>query len=247
MPTHMTNFLQIGHAPKDFDTPPGSLSFQDEPIPTVGVKIFDPTKHGLNPLPLKYPANREFAAGFWPDKDLMTYRNGRFALARLVTKAKQIEHLNYGRSDGDKEAKMVMEDMLMSPLLRAAFRKEIPRWLCSGETPIIARLNRKEIGDDDAKIIFNILVLLFKRQIIVEDFGAYARDHHARIIREERLIAGVNTLSELPEKLRDRMMLMEKFGAGCTYDDAVELAKYDCTHAPHTEGYNAFIRAAMAP
>ncbi len=243
----MVNFFQIGHRPKDFDTLPGSISFEDEPEPKDGIKIYDPEKHGLNPLPLKYPANREFAAGFWPDKDLMTYRNGRFALARLVMKANKIENLYYGRSDSDKEAKMVIDDVLLSPLLKKAFRKQMPRWFFS-DSPIIVRLNRKEIGDEDAKIIFNILVLKANRQIIVKDFGFYAREHHARLIREERLIAGVNTLSELPETLRDRMMTMPKLGSGCIYLDALKLAE-DARLRPdplrENNDYDKFINEVM--
>lgn len=56
----------------------------------------------------------EFAAGLWPDKDLMTYRNGRSALAHLVKKANSLEDLRFGRSDAGKEAKLVVDDLLMS-------------------------------------------------------------------------------------------------------------------------------------
>jgi hypothetical protein len=76
--------------------------------------------HGLNTLPLKYPLNREFAAALWPDKDLMTYRNGGRARARLVTKAPRIDTLKYGRTDDEKEAKGVVEDIRLAPLLKNA-------------------------------------------------------------------------------------------------------------------------------
>ena len=71
----------------------------------------------------------------------------------------------------------------------------MPRWFLSGGS-IIARLDRKELGDDDAKVIANILIAKYKGQIVIEDFGFYAREHHAALIREERLIAGVYTLSD---------------------------------------------------
>ena len=151
-----------------------------------GGKLYDPTNDGLNALPMEYREAREFAAAVFPDKDLMTYRNGRH---------------------DDQEANGVVKDLLQSPLLAAALQKPIPRWFYSGAT-IIARLNRKQIGDDDAKVIANILISQFKGQIVIEDFGFYAREHHATLIREERLIAGVYTLSELPEKLRERASLM---------------------------------------
>jgi hypothetical protein len=63
------------------------------------------------------------------------------------------------------------------------------------------------------------------------------------------LIAGVCTLSELPEKLRDRAMLMPKVGKGCTFEDAVELAKYERFRPDPTREknpYNKFIDDAMA-
>lgn len=122
-------------------------------------------------------------------------------------------------------AKGVFEDLLLSPLLRAALQKPIPRWFYSGAT-IGVRLNRKEIGDDDAKLVANILISQHRGPVVIYDFGCYARRHHAALIREDRLIAGVYTLSELPEKLRARAILMPKLGKGCTFEDAVELAKY---------------------
>jgi hypothetical protein len=44
---------------------------------------------------------------------------------------------------------------------------------------------------------------------------------------EDRLIAGVNTLAELPPKLRQRALLIpEKAASGATHDDAETSAKY---------------------
>jgi hypothetical protein len=39
-------------------------------------------------------------------------------------------------------------------------------------------------------------------------------------------IAGVHTLSELDDDLRDMCLRMEKVGMKCTFEDAQELAKY---------------------
>ena len=138
---------------------------------------------------MQYREAREFAAALFPDKDLMTYRNGRRALTRLVMKADSLTTIKYGRNDDDEEAKGVVEDILLSPLLRKMLSKPMPRWFLSGGS-IIARLDRKELGDDDAKVIANILIAKFKGQIVVPDFGFYARERHAALIREERLIAG---------------------------------------------------------
>ncbi len=246
MPTHM-NFLQIGQSPKDFEIPPGSLFISDDPRPIKGAKICSPTD-GLNPLPLEYREAREFVAAAYPDKDLMTYRNGRRALTRLVMNADRLDRLHYTRKDDDQEAKGVVEDILLSPMLRAAFRKPLPRWVLSGGTTLV-RINRQEIGDDDAKIAANVLMSQFKGQVVIQYFGFYAREHHAALIREERLIAGVNTLSELPDKLYDRAILMPKKGRGCTFEDAETLAKY-AGHRPDPtrkdNPHNEFIDRAMA-
>jgi hypothetical protein len=245
------NYLQIGLTAKRFEYPHGSLVIADEPVLPQGAKLFDPQKHGLNPLPMQYREAREFAAAMFPDKDLMTYRNGKRALTRLVMDADRLDRLRYSRSDDDKEARGVVDDILLSPLLSKMLRKPLPRWFRSGGS-IVARLNRKEIGDDDAKIIANILIVQFKGQVVIEDFGFYAREHHAALIRENRLMAGVYTLSELGEpkdKFRQSCMLMEKIGRQCTYEDAEVLAKYKGLRPDpqrQENPYNEFVQEAMA-
>jgi hypothetical protein len=135
--------------------------------------------------------------------------------------------------------KGVVDDILLSTLLGVALRRSIPRRFYSGAT-VLVRLNRKEIGDDDAKIIANILISQFKGQTVIEDFGFYAREHLSALIRQERLIAGVYTLLELPEKLRDGAMLMPKAGKGCTFEDAAELAKYEGLRPDPTREKNPY-------
>jgi len=48
------NYLQIGLAEKYSEYPKGSLVITDEPILKRGEKLYDPAKHGLNPLPMEY-------------------------------------------------------------------------------------------------------------------------------------------------------------------------------------------------
>jgi hypothetical protein len=98
------NHLTIGLADKHFKHPTGSLVITDEPILHKGAKLFDPAKHGLNPLPVEYREAREFAAAVFPDKDLMTYRNGRRALTRLLLEADRLDSLHCSHSDDDQEA-----------------------------------------------------------------------------------------------------------------------------------------------
>jgi hypothetical protein len=68
---------------------------------------------------------------------------------------------------------------------------------------------------------------------------------HTGLVREDRLMAGVFTLSELDEKLRQMCLLMETEGVGCTYDDAAVLAKY-AGHVAGTNAFNAFVKQVMA-
>jgi hypothetical protein len=84
-----------------------------------------------------------------------------------------------------------------------------------------------------------------KGQVVVPDFGFYGRDIHSRLIREDRLIAGVNFLSELPEKLRRTALLInKKLPSGTTVDDAEELAKYERL-ARGTNGFMDFVAKAF--
>ena len=99
------NHLTIGLADKKFKYPKGSLVITDQPILKLGTKLFDPAKHGVNPLPMQYRETREFAATVFPDKDLMTYRNGRRALSRLIMNADRLDRLNYTRDHDDMEAR----------------------------------------------------------------------------------------------------------------------------------------------
>jgi hypothetical protein len=75
--------------------------------------------------------------------------------------ADQLDRLQYGRSDDDKEPKGVVQDILLSPLLKRMLRDPLRRWFGRGIT-VNAVLNRKEIGDDDGKVIVNILILKAK-------------------------------------------------------------------------------------
>jgi hypothetical protein len=51
---------------------------------------------------MEYREAREFAAAVFPDKDLMTYRNGRRALTRPVLNGDRLDRLSYTRDDDDQ-------------------------------------------------------------------------------------------------------------------------------------------------
>lgn len=79
---------------------------------------------------------------------------------------------------------------------------------------ILARINRAELGDFDALALGLFVMSHYKGQIVVPDFGFYGREGHVSLIREERLIAGINFLGELPPKLRQTaLLIMRRFRA----------------------------------
>jgi hypothetical protein len=254
----MTNKFIIGRGDKTphLDTKPGFLLIDDGPIADLFLekysraKEFDPHTHSFNPLPMDERQARAFADIVFGDagRDTLTVRNGKRALARLVTKAKRLDQIVPGKGDDEKEAAAAIDDLLFSPLMRKILCDTENKFsFRAGRSSVVARLDRADIGDHDARILGALLISRFKGQIILPDFGFYARPFHDALIREKRLIAGVYTLSELDKELRQMCLLMEKTGTQCTWDDACELAKYDCIHPPHTEGYDTFIKSAMRP
>src|SRR6195952_3621459 len=91
-----------------------------------------------------------------------------------------------------------------------------------------------------------LLMAHFKGQVVMPDFGFYGRDCHVSLIREGRLIAGVNFLGELPEKLRQATLIQsERLSSGTTLHDAETLAEY-AGFVPGTQRFTDFTQAAVA-
>jgi hypothetical protein len=111
---------------------------------------------------------------------------------------------------------------------------------------ILARVNRAELGEFDALVLGLLFIARFDGRIVVPDFGFYGRDVHANLIRQGRLIAGVNFLDELSPRLRKSVLLVkDKVASGCTFEDAETLAMYE-RHTRGTNACNDFVQAAMA-
>lgn len=242
------NQLQIGLTEKHFDSDEPFLLLDDEPDCT-GAELFNPRNHFLNPLPMTYKEAREFAETVYGSEgeNTLTVRNGKRSLTRMLQKADRLDRLKGTTSDADKEALALVDDLLQSPVLK--------RVLCSRhrnfsfkDKSVCVRLNRAEIGDFDAFILGSIIIRQFKRQIIIHDGGFYLRPFHTSLIRENRLMVGVNTLAELDDRMRQMCLLMPKVGRHCTYNDAVVLANYAGHRPDHTREdnpYNRFIREVM--
>lgn len=152
---------------------------------------------------------------------------------------------NFGKADvGPLEALATVDDVLISPVLRRVLCNPT-NFSFNPNSKILARIDRAEVGEFDALVLGLLLIAHFKGQIVVPDFGFYGRDGHVSLIREERLIAVVNFLGELPAKLRQAALLIDKkVPSGTTGEDAETLAQYKGL-LPRTVAFNDFVQGAI--
>jgi hypothetical protein len=213
-------------------------------------KLFDISKHSFNPLKgMDYKRARDFAQALYtasPEgKDTLTVRNGRRALIRLLLQnPTRLDRIDGDRADpAQAEALATIEDVLLSPVLKNVLCKPTN---FSFKGSVVAKLNRAELGDFDAFVLASLLIGQTKGQVIIPDFGFYGCPLHMSFIRQERLTAGVQFLAELPSKLRQSVLTIpEKWGAGCTYDDAAVLASYEGL-IPGEVGHTEFVADRLA-
>lgn len=250
----MLNKLYVGFS-KHIELPKGGCLLITDEVPEVKrTRVFDPLKHSFNPLKdIDYKKAREIADILYTvspqGENTLTVRNGKRALLKLLLeRPERLDRLprDFKKTEtGPLEAIETVDDVLLSPVLR--------RVLCNStnfsfnpRSTIIARVNRAELGDFDALVLGLFLMAHFRGPIVVPDGGFYLREAHVRLIRERRLIVGVNTLSELPSNLRQAALLIpEKVGSGTTFEDAEVLARY-ARHVPGTDGFTTFVQQAMA-
>jgi len=254
----MSNTLFVGFN-KTLELPKRGFLYIGDEVPDVPqARVFDPLKHSFNPLKgLDYRKECDIVDSFdvaFPRGDgTLTKDTGLDFIAEcLQAKPKSLRQLvpvpAKTASTGHVWAYNKVRRILRSPVLSAALCNAAPpAFSFNTRSVILARINRAELGDFDALVLGLFLIAQFKEQIVLEDGGFYLRELHANLLREGRLIAGVNVLEELPPKLR-RLALQqcERFAEGTTYEDAVELAKYDCGFPPGALEYNGFISEAMA-
>lgn len=211
---------------------------------------FDVAKHHLNPLhEIDYRRAREFLAvmdAIYPEgENTLTKKNANFVLLEaLLDEPTRLDKLLRGdkRDPAKQDAYQKIATLLLSPVLKSV--------LCaptnfSLKGIVLARLDRAILGDFDSFVLANFLISQFQGQVIVPDFGFYGREHHVALIRQNWLVAGVNTLSELPERLRQALLTVpEKIASRTTSEDAEVLAKYR-GFIPHTIEHSDYMDAAM--
>jgi hypothetical protein len=228
------------------DVPPERGLFIHDDVPTVSrARVFDPFKHSFNPLKdMNYKKARQIADVLYTiapqGENTLTVRNGKRALLKALRSANRLD-----RVTGDEEVTGMVEDLLISPLLSRVLCSTGNQFSFNPNSTILARINRAELGDFDALVLGLFLISHFDGQITVPDFGFYGREAHVSLIRENRLIAGVNSLSELPPRLRSSVLLIaDKEASGVTFEDAQTLADY-ARVLRGTNAYNAFIDQVM--
>jgi hypothetical protein len=193
--------------------------------------LFDIAHQTFNPLQqgIDYKGARDFANAIYGEKDLMTYRDAKRALTRMLLQSPRLDKLREVNHKGTSDALDTIDDLLLSPVLR--------RVLCnptnfSFKGSLVAKIDRAELGDFDAFVLAILLVEQFAAQVIVPDFGFYARDFHTSLIRENRLVASLNSLSEVSAPMQQALLgIKSKTIYRTTPEDAQRLILY----SKHTE------------
>lgn len=229
---------------------PNKGLFIHDQVPDISrARIFDPAKHSFNPLKgIDYRKARALAdvlyTAYPQGENTLTVRNGKRLLLKALLSAPRLDKI-----EGDPEVTGMIDDLLQSPVLKNVFCNTTNQFSLNPNSLILAKLNRAELGDFDALILGLFLIEQFKGQIVIPAFDFYGRDVHVSLIREERLIAGVNFLGELAPKLRNSSLLIkDRVAAGALYEDAVTLAQHaglrpDPSHDDNP--YNRYIAKAM--
>jgi hypothetical protein len=211
---------------------------------------FDVLRNSFNPLKdLSYRTAREFVAvlnAVFPEgENTLTKANTRFQLLRALTGTKH-ERLSTLISDTKEthDAYQTLQTLLLSPVLRRVIDNPRRRDFAFTGT-ITAWLDRALLGDFDAFVLGNLLISQYPGPIVIPDFGFYALPAHSTLIRQDRLIAGLNTFDEVPE-LKNLLLQMEtKVGRRCAPEDAELLARYS-GFKRDAHGYSNFIEQCIA-
>lgn len=191
------------------------------------VTVLDFQKDSLDPLKdMTYLRAREFIsvldAVFPAGANTLTRENANYLIleALLDRPTKLSKLLRPSKDPHEMAAYRKIQTILLSPVL-SRFLNRPTNFSLDGV--VIAKIDRGELGDFDALMLSNILMSFYPHQIVCMDFGFHGREHHSRLIRENRLIAGVNFLAELPLTLQNEVLLMPRVVHRATYEDAVRV------------------------
>ncbi len=213
----------------------GYLLISDHLPEVFSAQEFDPNVHKLNPLRDKsYRTKSDFVSVidgiFTRGENTLTKDMGLEFIWDRLDESTSLEGLiplpQKDASNGHLWAYSRINRILRSPLLK--------RVLCSDNVfkfkmgvKIHARISPHAITEFDALVLGRLLMMLYGGQVVVKDMEFLGHDSHAALIREERLIAGVRVLANVPERLRRSLLSIEnRFGRETIFEDAKTLAEY---------------------
>jgi hypothetical protein len=83
--------------------------------------------------------------------------------------AERLDHIEAGKRDDETEAKAMIDDLLLSPVLRSVLCKSTNFSMRSGNPPssIVAWIDRAELGDFDAFVLGSLLAMQHPGQVII--------------------------------------------------------------------------------
>ena len=210
------------------------------------VTVFDPGHHAFNPLKdMTYLRARAFVdlinAAFPEGESTLTRRiSSSHILTALLSGPQRLDTLIRDTKD-TRDAYQKIRTLLLSPVLAKVITR--PTNL-SFKGTILARLDRAELGDFDCFVLANLLIQQYPGPVVIPDFGFYSCPFHVNLIRQDRLVAGINAFDEVPA-FRDLLIQFEKkVGSRTTPEDAAILADY-LGLTPHTIAHNDFIHRSI--
>jgi hypothetical protein len=235
------NSLLIG-SHKDFsDFLQGDCLFLHDQLPAIPdwrrPVVFHPARHHINPvLNVDYHYAVSFVeaidAVFSRGESTLTKDTGLdFILQALLSKPTSLQTLipepGKKSTPGHIWAYNKVNRILLSPTLRRVFDPKRPQFNFNRSGIFLVHINRAELVEFDALFLGLILMSVYRAQLVVPDLGFYGRNVHTNLIRQKRLIAGLNYLDEVPVPLRRALLSIKDIHAsGVQYDDAVLLAKH---------------------
>jgi hypothetical protein len=220
----------------------GALIDAVELPPRRAVTLFDPAIHSFNPLKgMTYRRAREFIAvldAVFPEgESTLTRKNANFViLSALMAQPQSLDSLIPIKADNAYvDARQKIQTLLFSPVLRSVLTRPTN---VSFKGIMLARLNRAELGEFDCFVLANLLISQYPDDI--PDFGFYSCSSHSDLLRQGRLIAGINAFDEVPTFKHTLLLAPTKIASRCNAEDAKILALYQGL-LPGTNIYNDFI------
>ena len=214
---------------------------------------FDPNAHGFNPIKDRsYRTKSDFVdvidGIFTRGENTLTKDMGLEFIWDQLDECTSLRDLiplpAKDASNGHLWAHSRINRILRSPLLKRVLCSDKPFKFKKG-VKIHARVSPRAITTFDALVLARFLMMAYDG-VVVTDMERYGHESHVSLILEDRLVAWVRVLGNVPEKLRQSLLSIEnKYGNKTIFEDAEILAKYDCIHQKGQDGYDTFIKQMM--